>query len=203
LGPQAFVPLTQATGKVMGMLVAVALAAGLLRLLAARLPALRQSRSRPSAAADRGTDARGRLDYRAVPVLVTASERAAWRAIADVRPAWVRAVCPKVRIEDFVAAGGEDRNDHWRLRGHVKSRHVDFLVVDAEWLPRLVIEIDGSSHERADRRRRDALVDAALASAGIPMLRLRHGDDWSVRLAEQFRSLERATRLPAPTAPSR
>jgi very-short-patch-repair endonuclease len=40
----------------------------------------------------------------------------------------------------------------------VKSRHVDFLVVDRNWYPQMVVEVDGSSHERPDRRTRDERV---------------------------------------------
>jgi hypothetical protein len=82
-----------------------------------------------------------RLDYRPEALLVTAGERAAWHTIRKCMPAWAHAVCPKVRIEDFLSAGGDGRGDRWRLRGYVKSRHVDFLVVDERWLPRLVIEV--------------------------------------------------------------
>jgi very-short-patch-repair endonuclease len=38
--------------------------------------------------------------------------------------------------------------------------------------PRLVIEFDDRSHTRPDARRREALKDAALAAAGLPLLRV-------------------------------
>ncbi len=58
----------------------------------------------------------------------------------------------------------------------VASKSVDFVVIDlATGDARLVIELDDRSHDRPDRRERDALVDAALGVAGIPIARFRPG----------------------------
>ena len=37
----------------------------------------------------------------------------------------------------------------------------------------LVIELDDKSHAKQNRRQRDAFVEAVLASAGIPLLRVK------------------------------
>ena len=42
----------------------------------------------------------------------------------------------------------------------------------------LVVEVDGSSHQRPDRRERDETVDAALVIARVPIMHLRVGEDW-------------------------
>lgn len=128
------------------------------------------------------------LRYQASPLLVTAGERAAWDLLRRLTPQWVHAICPKVRLEDIVAAQGEGR-ERLRLRGYVKSRHVDFLLVDSDWRPCLVVEIDGSSHRRPDRRERDELVDRALGAAKVPVIRLRHGERWESVLSEALRAI--------------
>lgn len=123
------------------------------------------------------------MAYRAAPLLVDERERTAWRLLRDLAGALT--VCPKVRLEDIAGAFGPDR---FRLRGFVKSRHVDFLLVDEDWRPVLVVEVDGGSHGRADRQRRDRIVDGVLAAAGIPVLRLLAGADWRGQLEDWWAS---------------
>ena len=56
-------------------------------------------------------------------------------------------------------------------RSRIDRKHVDFLLCETATLkPRLVIELDDSSHQRQDRKERDALVDGALKAAGLPIL---------------------------------
>ncbi len=50
---------------------------------------------------------------------------------------------PKVRLEDFVEATGEEKQS---LRGRIKSRHADFLVCDDKLHIKTAIELDDISH---------------------------------------------------------
>jgi hypothetical protein len=71
-------------------------------------------------------------------------------------------VLAKVRIEDFVEAvhEGFDEKEVWGNRNRIKSRHIDFLICDfATTKPLLAIELDGNSHNRPDRLRRDSFVN--------------------------------------------
>ena len=61
----------------------------------------------------------------------------------------------------------------FRLRGYVRARHVDFVLVDADWQPLLAVEVDGASHADPRARETDALKDRILTAAGIPLVRLR------------------------------
>lgn len=132
--------------------------------------------------------------YEAQSLLVNSSEWAAWHLLHEL-PLGAHAICPKVRLEDFLEALGPE----WmRLRGYVKSRHIDFLLIDESCRPMLAIEVDGSSHNRPDRVWRDARVNEALSAAGVPFLRLRVGEDWRPRLLA-WRALQGA---PSPQAHS-
>lgn len=60
----------------------------------------------------------------------------------------------------------------------ISQKHVDFVLCD----PRdarvvLAIELDDSTHNRASAQKRDAQKDAVLASAGVPFLRVRTGNN--------------------------
>jgi len=60
---------------------------------------------------------------------------------------------------------------------HINQKSVDFVLCDKAYLaPKLAIELDDKSHERADRIDRDGEVERILADAGLPLLRLEnHG----------------------------
>jgi len=71
-------------------------------------------------------------------------------------------VLSKVRIEDFVDTvhEGFDEKEVWGNRNRIKSRHVDFLICDlVTTKPILAIELDGNSHNRLDRRKRDDFIN--------------------------------------------
>lgn len=57
----------------------------------------------------------------------------------------------------------------------ISQKSVDYLVLAADSSVIAAIELDDSSHNKRDRKKADATKDAALASAGVRMIR------WHVR----------------------
>lgn len=58
---------------------------------------------------------------------------------------------------------------------HINRKSVDFVLCDKKYLsPKLAIELDDSTHERADRVERDREVERILKDAGLPLLRLQN-----------------------------
>ena len=77
----------------------------------------------------------------------------------------------KVRLVDLVNAN--ERHDRWQANfRRVCSKHVDFVVCDAELKPIVAIELDGSSHRLPDRQKRDRDVDRIFELARLPLLRV-------------------------------
>ena len=66
------------------------------------------------------------------------------------------------------------RGQDWRAAlAHINRKSVDFVLCDKTYLsPKLAIELDDKSHERADRQERDREVERILHEAGVPLLRL-------------------------------
>jgi hypothetical protein len=94
--------------------------------------------------------------YRALQAAVGGS----WSVFAMVRLADV------VKVRKGVAGAGDWRNKTF-------GKHVDFILCDNDSLEiRMAIELDEASHQRKDRQQRDALVGNAIASAGLPLLRV-------------------------------
>src|SRR5687768_1631824 len=114
---------------------------------------------------------RPRMPYERREAFLTPAEHAFFRVLEDaVGGNWY--IFPKVRIGDLldVTEGVEDSRI-WFAR--IGQKHVDFVLAGrAEVRPVLVVELDDSSHQRKDRIERDAFVDEALATAGLPILRV-------------------------------
>jgi hypothetical protein len=81
-------------------------------------------------------------------------------------------VFAKIRLSDFVTVTrGTAKSLSFQNR--INQKHLDFLICDRQRLaPLLAIELDDSSHARADRQERDAFVENACAAAGLPLLRV-------------------------------
>lgn len=80
-------------------------------------------------------------------------------------------VFAKVRLADLV----ESDERHWLWRANfnrIRSKHIDFVVCDAALCPIIAVELDDSSHQRAERKARDRDVDRILQIASLPILRV-------------------------------
>ncbi|HEU5086371.1 MAG TPA: DUF2726 domain-containing protein, partial [Roseiflexaceae bacterium] len=64
----------------------------------------------------------------------------------------------------------QNKYDFYRIQ----AKCVDFVLCDAATTaPRLVVELDDASHDRAERKARDSFVDAVLAHVNLPVLHVR------------------------------
>lgn len=82
----------------------------------------------------------------------------------------------KVRLADIIEPKVHDST--WQAHfNKICSKHVDFLLCDTKtYTPKLIIELDDKSHDRADRQERDSFVDQALGQAGIPIIHTRKSE---------------------------
>lgn len=78
----------------------------------------------------------------------------------------------------------------WRAaRAHIDRKSVDFVLCDKESIsPKLAIELDDPTHDRADRKNRDEIVEGVLEQADVPLLRIKTSEHGSLdELAEMIR----------------
>lgn len=85
-------------------------------------------------------------------------------------------VLVKPRVADTLQAHLEQNNAFRVLFERIKALHTDFVLCDGSLNPIIGIELDDKSHNRADRQKRDALVNEAFDAAHIPLL---HLTDWN------------------------
>jgi hypothetical protein len=81
----------------------------------------------------------------------------------------------KVRVADLLSVVGDrDSSSGISAFRAISQKHVDFVLVSPDGaIAMAAIELDDSSHGRADRSRRDAFLDAAFADAGVPLVRIK------------------------------
>lgn len=75
-------------------------------------------------------------------------------------------VFPQINLASFI-----NRTDDARYHNEL-FRNVDFLITDAEYLPKVIIEINDQTHMNSDRKERDEKVQKICEEAGIPILKL-------------------------------
>jgi hypothetical protein len=102
--------------------------------------------------------------------LLTKNEAAFFRVLTTLVGDGYLVSC-KVRLADLVTCGQRD----WQ-RGHgnrVAQKHIDFVVSHAD-SSRIVtaIELDDRSHERPERRKRDAFVNQLFRQMDVRLIRI-------------------------------
>lgn len=114
-------------------------------------------------------------------LLLTKHEWKNYMSIRDALEAQGLYVCPKVRLLDLVEPKRGAGEYYQSLLNKVQSKHVDFTVCDERLNVLLILELDDSSHDATDRKKRDAFVDAVLEGAGYQIL---HSRDFQADLPE-------------------
>lgn len=86
-----------------------------------------------------------------------------------------------VRIADLIRVNpGSHNRRKWLNK--ILAKHIDFVLCDPGSLePMVCIELDDSTHQRADRAERDIFVNHAFESAELPLLRIPNQPSYRAR----------------------
>ena len=93
----------------------------------------------------------------------------------------------KVRMEDIVEVKSElDYKVKRAKRNYIKSRHIDFVLVDKETGSVVkAIELDGKSHSTEKQKRSDEVKNQIFRSSGFDLLHVRVGEDFKRKITEE------------------
>lgn len=88
-------------------------------------------------------------------------------------------ICAQMPLRQVVeVARGTGNRLTWQNK--INQKVIDFVLIDREtFAPRVLVELDDSSHQRAERQKRDADVDRIAAAAGLPIVHVRAGRSYS------------------------
>lgn len=139
---------------------------------------------------NRATSIVNNLPYRRRRSLLSAGELKFYQALHAAVGQWF-GISVKTRLADIVRCPENlwDSPCGWR----VSQKHVDFVLYDHA-TARIIaaIELDDRTHERSERKTRDAFLDEALAIAGVLLLRVRCSTDYNARAIRRY--IQQATR---------
>jgi len=88
-------------------------------------------------------------------------------------------ICPKVGVKDLLAV--TDKRQYMKYFHKIAQKHVDFVICDRDLHVLFALELDDSTHDTRDARKRDHLKDKAFAAAGIPLKRITEIDQRQIR----------------------
>lgn len=109
--------------------------------------------------------------YRSKPIL-TDREYSFYCKLREISDECGLRIFTKVRLADLIEP--KDRDDMslwWQCFNKIKAKHIDFVLADDDTNIILLIELDDSTHARADRIERDEFVDAVLDNTGYILIR--------------------------------
>jgi hypothetical protein len=112
-----------------------------------------------------------KLPYIRQESVLTPAERSFLGVLKEATGDEFEILC-KIRMADVlqVPPRTPERQAHMN---RIISKHLDFVLCNPTSLaPVAAIELDDSSHRRGDRQTRDAFVDAAMAAAALPLIRI-------------------------------
>lgn len=96
-------------------------------------------------------------------------------------------VCPKVRLEDVAFV--YDKKQERKYRGYVKSRHIDFVLINAKGDTIAGIELDDPSHDTEEAKKTDHFKDELFKTIKVPLIRIKTGTDYTAQLNTVFDNL--------------
>lgn len=119
--------------------------------------------------------------YRRKPYLLSKAERSFYGVLAQA-VGDKALIFSKVRVADVLAPQkGLNRANWQRAFNQISAKHVDFLLCDPqECAVKLAIELDDASHGSAKRQKRDAFLEQACESSGLPLLRIKAARGYGV-----------------------
>ncbi len=121
---------------------------------------------------------RGYYPYAAKHIL-TKREYKFYLILSQVADEYGYMVCPKVGVKDLLAV--TDKKNYMKYFHKIAQKHVDFVICDRDLYVLFAIELDDSTHETKDARRRDHFKDKAFAAAKIPLKRIIDIDEREIR----------------------
>lgn len=119
-----------------------------------------------------------RYPYQARPLL-TKREHQFYLLLRQEADRYGLLICPKVGLKDLMAVSC--KSSYMKYFRLIAQKHVDFVICDRSLNVLFALELDDSSHDTKDARRRDHFKDRAFRAAQIPLKRVRDYDQKTVQ----------------------
>lgn len=130
---------------------------------------------RKKGSAEKGSTEKGSTDYSQAyqaKYLLTKNEWYEYKKLQQYAASKDWIVCPKVRVLDLIEPRKGQKN-YLALINKVQAKHVDFVLCDKDLHIKAILELDDSSHDKADRKERDDFLNTILQSVGYKVIHTR------------------------------
>lgn len=133
-------------------------------------------------------DANKTSGYESSKSIATETEKAFYKVLKQYCDERGYTINLKTRLEDLVEyAKGMDYATKQKYRGQIKSRHVDYLIVNQELKSLFAIELDDDSHLKSKAKETDKFKDEFFNKIGIKLYRVPADSFlWKVELEKIF-----------------
>lgn len=108
--------------------------------------------------------------------LFSFNEKNAYAKLKPIAEELGYTVFAKVRLLDLVKPVKGTRK-YKTYFYKVQAKHVDFVLCDKKLVVRYIIELDDSSHDTEERKKRDQFVDEVVQSVGYQIIHVREIDE--------------------------
>lgn len=113
-------------------------------------------------------------------LLLTKSEYTFFKTLQKILDNDKYIICPKVRLEDFIDV--TDKQEIFKYRGYIKSRHVDFLIYDNNLHILFAIELDDKTHNSEKAKNTDEFKNKLFEKIGIKLYRIKTEDNYEISI---------------------
>jgi len=104
--------------------------------------------------------------------LLTKNEWAFYKKLKPIADRYGYNIIAKIRLADLVEVDTSQTKEFGKYFPKISSKHIDFGLVNPENMEVLyLIELDDSSHQRAERTERDKFVNALCEKVGYTLIR--------------------------------
>lgn len=103
--------------------------------------------------------------------IMSQKERSFYRSVKPIADELALTVFCKVRLADLVNVPKNTNKWHTWFN-YIKSKHIDFVLVDRDMNIKALIEVDDKTHNRDDRKQRDEFIDKMFRQLGIEVLHI-------------------------------
>ena len=104
------------------------------------------------------------------------NEKDAYKKLKPIAEELGYTVFAKVRLLDLLEpVKGNSKYKTYLYK--IQAKHVDFVLCDEKLVARYIIELDDSSHDTTDRKKRDNFVDEVVRSVGYEIFHVRAIDE--------------------------
>lgn len=128
-----------------------------------------------------------RLPYKQKPLL-TKTEYSFYKVLKFECDKHNIIICPKVRMEDFLSITDKTKYQKWR--GHVKSRHIDFMLCDNNLNLLAGLELDDKSHDSYSAKETDNFKNNVFKSINLPLFRIKTNSNYKEEIQNMLMKIK-------------